>query len=56
MLEWVGADFASLRAGLERRVIELGLAGRVHFHGSVEPRRAVPADGASAPVRVRLKL
>jgi alpha-1,3-mannosyltransferase len=34
-LEWVGADFASLRAGLERRVIELGLAGRVHFHGSV---------------------
>jgi alpha-1,3-mannosyltransferase len=33
-LQWVGADFASLRAGLERRVIELGLAGRVHFHGS----------------------
>jgi alpha-1,3-mannosyltransferase len=34
-LEWVGADFSSLRAGLERRVIELGLAGRVHFHGAV---------------------
>jgi alpha-1,3-mannosyltransferase len=33
-LEWVGADFASLRAGLERRVVELGLAGRVRFHGS----------------------
>jgi alpha-1,3-mannosyltransferase len=33
-LEWVGADFASLRAGLELRVIELGLAGRVHFHGA----------------------
>jgi alpha-1,3-mannosyltransferase len=33
-LEWVGADFASLRAGLERRVVELGLAGRVHFHGA----------------------
>jgi len=33
-LEWVGADFESLRPGLERRVIELGLAGRVHFHGS----------------------
>jgi alpha-1,3-mannosyltransferase len=32
-LEWVGADFSSLRAGLERRVIELGLAGRVNFHG-----------------------
>ena len=34
-LEWVGADFESLRPGLERRVVELGLAGRVHFHGSV---------------------
>lgn len=33
-LEWVGADFSSLRAGLERRVIELGLAGRAHFHGA----------------------
>jgi len=33
-LEWVGADFAALRDGLERRVIELGLAGRVHFHGA----------------------
>ena len=30
----MGADFSSLRAGLERRVIELGLAGRVHFHGA----------------------
>jgi alpha-1,3-mannosyltransferase len=33
-LEWVGADFASLRAGLERRAVELGLAGCVHFHGA----------------------
>jgi alpha-1,3-mannosyltransferase len=37
-LEWVGADFASLRAGLERRVIELGLAGCVHFHGAAGPQ------------------
>jgi alpha-1,3-mannosyltransferase len=36
-LEWVGADFASLRAGLERRVIELGLSGSVHFHGAAGP-------------------
>jgi len=34
-LEWVGADFAGLRAGLERRVDELGLSGRVRFHGAV---------------------
>jgi alpha-1,3-mannosyltransferase len=33
-LEWAGADVACLRAGLERRVIDLGLAGRVRFHGS----------------------
>jgi len=33
-LEWVGADFSSLRPGLERRVAELGLAGRVYFHGA----------------------
>jgi alpha-1,3-mannosyltransferase len=33
-LEWVGADFSSLRAGLERRVMELGLTDRVHFHGA----------------------
>jgi alpha-1,3-mannosyltransferase len=38
-LEWVGADFASLRLGLERRVIELGLAGRVHFHGAASPEQ-----------------
>ena len=34
-LEWVGADFAGLRSGLEQRVVELGLQGRVHFHGAV---------------------
>jgi alpha-1,3-mannosyltransferase len=34
-LEWVGADFACLRGTLERRVVELGLEGRVHFHGAV---------------------
>jgi alpha-1,3-mannosyltransferase len=34
-LEWVGGDFASLRDGLERRVVELGLTGRVRFLGSV---------------------
>jgi alpha-1,3-mannosyltransferase len=33
-LEWVGADFAGLRASLERRVVELGLSGRVRFHGA----------------------
>jgi alpha-1,3-mannosyltransferase len=32
-LVWVGADFAGLRPALERRVLELGLDGRVHFHG-----------------------
>jgi alpha-1,3-mannosyltransferase len=35
-LEWVGADFAGLRTALERRVVELGLEGRVHFHGAVD--------------------
>jgi alpha-1,3-mannosyltransferase len=34
-LEWVGADFAGLRARLERRVVELGLCGRVRVHGAV---------------------
>jgi alpha-1,3-mannosyltransferase len=34
-LEWVGADFSGLRTSLERRVIDLGLIGRVHFHGAV---------------------
>jgi alpha-1,3-mannosyltransferase len=34
-LEWVGADFAGLRTRLERRVVELGLEGRVRFHGAV---------------------
>jgi alpha-1,3-mannosyltransferase len=34
-LEWVGADFDGLRASLDRRVIELGLSGRVRFHGAV---------------------
>lgn len=33
-LEWVGSDFSGLRSSLERRVIELGLAGRVCFHGA----------------------
>jgi alpha-1,3-mannosyltransferase len=33
-LEWVGADFSGLRAPLERRAIELGLGGRVCFHGA----------------------
>jgi alpha-1,3-mannosyltransferase len=37
-LEWIGADFAGLRAGLERRVAELGLSGRVRFHGAVSER------------------
>jgi alpha-1,3-mannosyltransferase len=35
-LEWVGADFAGLRPALERQVVELGLEGRVHFHGAVD--------------------
>jgi alpha-1,3-mannosyltransferase len=34
-LEWVGTDFDGLRASLERRVIELGLRGRVRFHGAI---------------------
>jgi alpha-1,3-mannosyltransferase len=34
-LNWVGADFAGLRASLERRVIELGLSGRVSLLGAV---------------------
>jgi glycosyltransferase involved in cell wall biosynthesis len=33
-LEWVGADFAGLRASLERRAAALGLSGRVRFHGA----------------------
>ncbi len=34
-LEWAGADFSHLRTTLERRVVELGLEGRVRFHGAV---------------------
>ncbi|MGB8536470.1 MAG: glycosyltransferase family 4 protein [Acidobacteriaceae bacterium] len=34
-LEWVGVDFSGLRASLERRVMELGLSGRVCFHGAI---------------------
>jgi alpha-1,3-mannosyltransferase len=34
-LEWVGTEFDGLRASLERRVIDLGLSGRVRFHGAV---------------------
>jgi alpha-1,3-mannosyltransferase len=33
-LEWAGADFAGLRGSLERRAVELGLGGRVCFHGA----------------------
>ncbi len=33
-LEWVGADYAGMRPALERRVIALGLEGRVRFHGA----------------------
>jgi alpha-1,3-mannosyltransferase len=33
-LEWVGADFGGMRASLERLVVELGLSGRVRFHGA----------------------
>jgi alpha-1,3-mannosyltransferase len=33
-LEWAGADFGGLRATLERRAVELGLGGRVRFHGA----------------------
>ena len=33
-LEWVGADYSGLRTSLEHRAIELGLGGRVRFHGA----------------------
>ena len=33
-LEWVGADYDGLRTSLELRAVELGLGGRVHFHGA----------------------
>jgi len=33
-LEWVGVDYAGLQASLERRAVELGLGGRVRFHGA----------------------
>jgi alpha-1,3-mannosyltransferase len=33
-LEWAGADFAGLRGSLARRAVELGLGGRVRFHGA----------------------
>jgi alpha-1,3-mannosyltransferase len=33
-LEWVGADFSALRPSLERRATDLGLSGRVCFHGA----------------------
>jgi alpha-1,3-mannosyltransferase len=35
-LEWVGADYSGLRESLERRSVELGLSGRVRFHGSTD--------------------
>jgi alpha-1,3-mannosyltransferase len=34
-LEWIGADFAGMLPGLERRVVDLGLRGRVCFRGAV---------------------
>lgn len=37
-LAWVGGDYDGLRASLERRVVELGLTGRVHFYGAVPPQ------------------
>lgn len=33
-LEWVGADHDGLRTSLEHRAVELGLGGRVRFHGA----------------------
>ncbi|WP_158823669.1 glycosyltransferase family 4 protein [Granulicella sp. S156] len=33
-LEWVGADYSGLRTSLEHRAVELGLGGRVRFHGA----------------------
>jgi alpha-1,3-mannosyltransferase len=33
-LEWIGADYSGLRNSLESRAIDLGLGGRVRFHGS----------------------
>jgi alpha-1,3-mannosyltransferase len=33
-LEWVGVDYAGLQASLESRAVELGLGGRVRFHGT----------------------
>lgn len=33
-LEWVGADYGGLRTSLEHRAVELGLGGRVRFHGA----------------------
>jgi alpha-1,3-mannosyltransferase len=35
-LEWVGADFDGLRTSLERRALDLGLEGRVQFHGAID--------------------
>ena len=32
-LEWIGVDYAGLQASLERRAVELGLGGRIRFHG-----------------------
>jgi alpha-1,3-mannosyltransferase len=33
-LEWVGVDYSGLRTSLEHRAVELGLGGRVRFHGA----------------------
>jgi alpha-1,3-mannosyltransferase len=35
-LEWVGADYDGLRESLEHRAVELGLGGRVRFHGPTD--------------------
>ncbi len=55
-LEWVGADSAGQRAALERRAAELGLSGRVRFHGAVSGEELYRFAGAGAPVRIRFQL
>ena len=55
-LEWAGADFAGLRAELERRVVELGLGGRVRFHGATSREELISIARAGALVRIGGKL
>jgi len=33
-LEWVGVDYAGLQSSLEKKAVDLGLGGKVRFHGS----------------------